>query len=125
MPIPNPNPVITPPIPAQDFEDLWLYNISIHSPSVSSGLISVETLPYNSEAQQIGPSKYMVPIYTDQLWKAVSEVPEVAAAMNAIFAAIEPLRAWCELQNTPSETSTEVSSIQGAETSVEEITPST
>ena len=119
MPIPNPNPVITPSIPSQDFEDLWLYNILIHSPSVSSGLISIETLPYNSEAQQIGPSQYMVPIRTDQLWKAVSEVPEVTAAMNAIFAAIEPLRAWCELQNTASEISTEVSNIQSEEIATE------
>jgi hypothetical protein len=119
MPIPNPNPVITPPIPSQDFEDLWLYNILIHSPSVSSGLICVETLPYDSKAQQIGPSQYMVPIRTDQLWKAVSEVPEVAVAMNAIFAAIEPLRAWCELQNTASEISTEVSNIQSEEIATE------
>jgi hypothetical protein len=53
------------------------------------------------------------------LWKAVSEVPEVTAAMNAIFAAIEPLRAWCELQNTASEIYTEVSNIQSEEIATE------
>jgi hypothetical protein len=36
----------------------------------------------------------MVSIQTDDLWKAVNEVPEVAQAMGAIFNAVEALRAW-------------------------------
>jgi hypothetical protein len=103
MPLPNPNPVIIPPTPEQDFTDLWLYNIIIHAPSVDSGLIRIETLPYNADNQHIASGNYMVPIVTDQLWNAVNEVPEVEAAMNAIFAAIEPLRAWIDAQQTPVE----------------------
>lgn len=99
MPLPNPNPVIIPPTPEQDFADLWLYNIIIHAPSIDSGLIRIETLPYNGDTQEIASGQYMVPITTDQLWKAVNEVPEVETAMNAIFAAIEPLRNWIDAQH--------------------------
>ena len=31
-------------------------------------------------------------------WDAVNEVPEVGAAMNAIVAAVAPLRTWIEEQ---------------------------
>jgi hypothetical protein len=105
MPLPNPNPVVIPPTPEQDFTDLWLYNIIIHAPSIDSGLIRIETLPYNGDTQEIAGGQYMVPITTDQLWNAVNEVPEVAAAMNAIFAAVEPLRKWIEERNKPIENS--------------------
>lgn len=100
MPIPNPNPLVIPPTPEQDYPDLWLYNIGVHAPSTTTGRICIETLPYNSTTQEIGAGQYMVPIQTDQLWKAVAEVPEVAAAMSAIFAAIEPLREWITQQST-------------------------
>jgi hypothetical protein len=39
-----------------------------------------------------------VPLHTDKLWQAVAEVPEVAAAMEAIFAAVGPLAAWIAAQ---------------------------
>jgi hypothetical protein len=42
----------------------------------------------------------MVAIKTDDLWKAVNEVPEVAQAMGAIFNAVEPLRLWIVEQET-------------------------
>ncbi len=51
----------------------------------------------------------MVAISTDQLWKAVSEVPEVAAAMQAILVAVVPLRTWIDAQaQTPEPTPQEV-----------------
>lgn len=90
----NPTPVIVPTVGEKQFNDLWLYNIHIHAPSVESGCINIETLPYNSSLKEIGPSSYMVPLQTSDLWNAVNEVPEVAVAMSSIFAAIEPLRAW-------------------------------
>lgn len=100
MPISNPNPLVIPSTLEQSFSDLWLYNIIIHAPSATSGRVCIETLPYNGDTQEIGSGQYMVPIQTDQLWKAADEVPEVAAAMAAIFAAVEPLRAWIDTNNT-------------------------
>jgi hypothetical protein len=42
----------------------------------------------------------MEAISTGRLWEAVEQVPEVAAAMHAIFSAVEPLRAWVAAQET-------------------------
>ncbi len=90
----NPNPVITEPIPAKEFPHLWLYNVHVHSPSITSGMVNIETIPYNSDTQELGSGENMVRISTDDLWGAVNEVPEVATAMLAIFNAVEPLRNW-------------------------------
>ena len=94
MPLQNPNPIIIPTTAEKSFPHLWLYNINIHAPSINTGRISIETLPYNSDNLEIGAGDMMIPISTDQLWEAVNEVPEVAQAMAAIFAAVEPLRDW-------------------------------
>lgn len=94
----NPTIITTEPIPAKEFPHLWLYNILVHAPSVTTGSITIETLPYNSETQEIGSGSNMVSIQTDDLWKAVNEVPEVAQAMGAIFNAVEVLREWSAQQ---------------------------
>jgi hypothetical protein len=96
--IPNPDPVIVPPIPGKEFAHLWLYNIIVHAASPQAGRICVETLPYDFDTQEIGSSEHLVTIATDKLWDAVAEVPEVATAMEAIFAALEPLREWVALK---------------------------
>ena len=96
MTLNNPNPVTEPAIEEKTFPHLWLYNILVHAPSVESGRIKIETLPYNSDTKEIGSGKNKVTIETNDLWQAVSEVPEVEQAMQSIFQAIEPLRTWIE-----------------------------
>lgn len=104
MPLPNPNPVVIPATEAKSYPDLWLYNIAVHAPTIDSGMIHIQTLPCNVSEGSIANGEFMVPIQTDQLWAAVNEVPEVATAMDAIFAAVEPLRAWIASQEPePSE----------------------
>jgi len=98
MTLSNPTPVTTEPVASKDFPHLWLYNIRVHAPSVTTGSITIETLPYNSETQEIGSGSNMVSIQTDDLWKAVNEVSEVAQAMGAIFNAVEVLRTWSAQQ---------------------------
>jgi hypothetical protein len=91
---------ITITIPASDakqFPHLWLKNINISSNSADKGLIMISTAPYNSQTKEIGNGTAKN-IMVRNLWKAVEEVPEVAAAMNAILAAVEPLDAWNKLQ---------------------------
>jgi hypothetical protein len=90
---PNP-PVKTKAIPAKEFNELWLPSITIKAPSITTGQITIETIPFNEDEQELGSGKDMVAIKTDELWLAVNEVPEVAAAMGAIFAAVGPLRTW-------------------------------
>jgi len=96
MALPNPNPTTTPPVEEKTFPDLWLSNISIKAPSLAAGAITIDTIPYNEEEQELGSGQDMVAITTDELWLAVQEVPEVAQAMGAIFAAIDPLRTWVD-----------------------------
>ena len=94
MTLTNPNPVVIPPQPEQEFPHLWLREILVSAPSTSEGVIYIETLPYNQSTQTIGVNDHRVTIETRDLWRAVNEVPEVAQAMRAIFQAVEPLRAW-------------------------------
>jgi len=104
MPIDNPNPTIIPATEAKSFPHLWLYNVICHAPSVSSGRILIETLPYNAETSEIGSGQNMVAISTDKLWEAGSQVPEVASAMEAILNAVNPLRDWITQQQEIQET---------------------
>jgi hypothetical protein len=94
MTITNPTPIIIPPTPQQEFPHLWLSDIVIHAPTAENGFIHIETRPYNQDTKAIGSHDYHTVIRTDNLWAAVNEVPEVAAAMFAIFQAVDPLRAW-------------------------------
>lgn len=96
MALTNPQTVVIPAVEEKTFPHLWIYNILIHAPTTTSGRIKIETLPYNSDTKEIGSGKDMVAIETGDLWAAVAEVPEAALAMQAIFDAVEPLRAWKE-----------------------------
>lgn len=98
MTLTNPTPVVIPPQPEQVFPHLWLTDIIVASNKTTEGSIYIQTLPYNQETQTIGNRTDAAVIQTNDLWKAVNEVPEVAAAMIAIFEAVEPLRAWINSQ---------------------------
>jgi hypothetical protein len=97
-PIPNPNPLEIPATPARTLPHIWLYNIIAHVPSATSGMIRLETLPCDMDTGEIANGDHMVALQTDKLWEAVEQVPEVAAAMQAILAAVAPLYAWIEAQ---------------------------
>lgn len=101
MTITNPTPIVIPPTPQQEFPYLWISAIVIDAPTVDSGMIHIETKPYNQDTKTIGDVAYRQTIQTHDLWAAVNEVPEVAQAMFAIFQAVEPLRAWVNAKNAP------------------------
>jgi hypothetical protein len=93
----NEQPIIIPATEEKQFPHLWLKNIRIDSNSVDQGMIMISAAPYNSLTKEIGGGT-VKNIHVRDLWKAVQEVPEVAVAMNAILAAVEPLDAWNKLQ---------------------------
>lgn len=95
----NPNPVVIPAKPEQVFPHLWLREIVVSAPSTTEGTIYLKSLPYNQTSQTIGNAADAVAVQTYDLWRAVDEVPEVEAAMTAIFAAVEPLREWINSSN--------------------------
>ena len=93
-----PTPLEIPAVAAKSYPGLWLLNVICHAPAMQSGSIRIETLPCNLATGEIASGEHMTAIQTDRLWQAVNAVPEVAAAMGAIFAAVDPLRAWVAAQ---------------------------
>ena len=94
----NEQPITIAATEEKQFPHLWLRNIRIDSNSTNKGTIMISAAPYNSSTKEIGGG-IVKNIHTMDLWKAVDEVPEVAAAMNAILAAVEPLEAWNKSQS--------------------------
>jgi hypothetical protein len=101
MPIIPEQPIVVPPVPGETYTEQWIYNLVVHSPAINSGRVQIQLLPFDPTVPKIGPGELLENIETDRLWDAVAEVPEVAAAMQAVLAAVEPLRAWIAAQVEP------------------------
>lgn len=100
MPITPEQPIVVPPQAGATFAQQWIYNLVVHSPATDSGRVLIELLPFDATTQTIGSSSLVETIQTDQLWKASAEVPEVAAAMQAVINCVGPLREWIKNQAT-------------------------
>jgi hypothetical protein len=102
-----------PAVAEKSFDSVWVRNINIHCPQLNAegndqGNISIELVPYDategSEAIHItvdneGVEYLNVPNRINgrkTFWSCVNEVPEVAKAMEAIVAAVGPLKTWAE-----------------------------
>lgn len=94
----NSQPIVIAAIPEKQFPHLWLKNIHISSNSPKEGMIMISSVPYNAETKEVGPGT-VKNIMIQDLWSAIENVPEAAAAMQAIIAAIEPLEAWNQQQD--------------------------
>jgi hypothetical protein len=100
MPILSEQPILIPSTPEEVYPHQWIYNFIVHSPTVDTGTVKIQLLPYNAETKQLGSGVYMETIDTNDLWLAVSEVPEVGRAMATIFNALGPLKEWIKTKNT-------------------------
>jgi hypothetical protein len=102
-----------PAVQEKSFDSVWVRNINIHCPQLNEsgnieGNINLELVPYDSTSgsetlhvtvDNEGVEYLNVPNRANgrkSFWEAVNEVPEVATAMNAIIAAVEPLKTWVE-----------------------------
>ena len=102
-----------PAVSEKSFDSVWVRNINIHCPQLNAegndqGNINIELVPYDategSEAIHItvdneGVEYINIPNRANgrkTFWECVNEVPEVAAAMEAIVAAVGPLKTWAE-----------------------------
>ena len=101
MALNNNQPIVIQAVEEKQFPHLWLKNIHINTNSPSEGMIMITSVPYNDETKEVGPGVVKNIMITD-LWSAIENVPEAAAAMQAIIAAIEPLEAWNQQQNLQS-----------------------
>jgi hypothetical protein len=103
MPIPIPEIIETPMIPAKTFDILWIYNLSIFCPTTSKGTVKISCLPMSSATGELGTHEQLITVQTDDLFQAVSQVPEIAIAFQAVINSVAPLQAWLAAKNTPSE----------------------
>ena len=97
MPINNDITVTVPAISAvaeKTYDHLWLTDIHIQASTNTSGIINIQAAPYNGVTMEVAENSSIETISTDNLWTAVQEVSAVAVAMQAIFDAVEPLKAW-------------------------------
>ena len=102
-----------PAVSEKSFDSVWVRNINIHCPQLNAegnneGNINIELVPYDategSEAIHItvdneGVEYVNIPNRDNgrkTFWECVNEVPEVAKAMEAIVAAVGPLKTWAE-----------------------------
>jgi hypothetical protein len=98
MPIIPDQPIVVPAVPAETYTEQWIYNLVVHSPAINSGRVQIQLLPFDPTVPKIGPGELLENIESDKLWDAVAEVPEVAAAMQAVLDAVGPLRDWIAAQ---------------------------
>lgn len=98
MPITPDQPIVVPPTPGETFAQQWVWNMQVNAPSVTEGSVAINLLPFDPTNQLIGDGKLLEIVQTDQLWQAAAEVPEVAAAMQAVINCVGPLRAWIKAQ---------------------------
>ena len=93
----NPTPITTEPVPAKVFDKLHVYSLSAIQPTADSGSITVELLPATESGELATGDK--VQRISAPLYPTMSEVPELAAAFQAVLAAIPATQSWLNAQN--------------------------
>ena len=98
MLLPNQTPIETPAVAAKVYDKLHLYSLSAIQPTADSGSITVELLPATESGELATGDK--VQRMSCPLYPAMNEVPELAAAFQAVLAAIPATQAWLAAQST-------------------------
>jgi hypothetical protein len=96
----NPNPIERPAVAAKVYDRLHVYSLNAIQPTAGSGSITVELLPATADGELAPGSlvqKMTAPI-TDEVLAAV---PELAAAFQAVLAAIPATQAYLAQQEAP------------------------
>jgi hypothetical protein len=95
----NPNPITTEAVEAKVYDRLHVYSLSAIQPTADSGSITVELLPATEDGELANGS--LVQRMTAPLDPQImQEVPELAAAFQAVLAAIPAVLAWRAAQTT-------------------------
>ena len=100
MAITSKTPLTIPATAAKEYPHIWLRTIKVLTPSAERGTIEIQSRPYNGETGEIadGPTETI----SCSAWEAAANVPEVALAMGAIFAAVPALEEWVAAQEEES-----------------------
>ncbi len=93
MPIQNQNPLTIPAEGEKILAQTWVSELRVNAESASDGALYLRLLPCDSETGEIADSEYAKEIHVD-FWDLISEVPEAAAAMQAVFDAVSAIEAF-------------------------------
>jgi hypothetical protein len=100
----NPTPIETPAVAAKVYDKLHLYSLQAIQPTgdngngSGSGSITVELLPATADGELATGDN--VQRMSCTLYPAITEVPELAAAFQAVIAAIPAVQEWLAAQTT-------------------------
>lgn len=105
MPITASEPLVIDPVEAQPgrlISSLWANRIVIVMPDASSGFCNISLRAYDeTTGEVIAAGDETESLRVRDLPLAIAEVPEAAAALTAILAAIPALRTWQESRDAP------------------------
>jgi len=99
----NPNPIETPAVAAKVYDRLHVYTLSAIQPTTDSGSITVELLPATADGD-LAPGSLVQRMTAPLTPDILAAVPELAAAFEAVLAAIPATQAYLAAQEeTPNE----------------------
>jgi uncharacterized protein YecA (UPF0149 family) len=93
----NPNPITTEPVAAKVYDRLHVYTLSAIQPTADSGSISVELLPA-TESGELANGSFIQKMTAPLNPEIMAAVPELAAAFEAVLAAIPATQAYLAAQ---------------------------
>jgi hypothetical protein len=89
----NPNPITTEPVAAKVYDRLHVYSLSAIQPTADSGSITVELLPATADGE-LAPGSLVQCMTAPLTPEILAAVPELAAAFDAVLAAIPATQAY-------------------------------
>jgi hypothetical protein len=99
----NPTPIETPAVAAKVYDRLHVYTLSAIQPTTDSGSITVELLPATADGD-LAPGSLVQKMSAPLDPAIMAAVPELAAAFDAVLAAIPATMAYLAAQeDTPNE----------------------
>lgn len=93
MPIQNENPLVIPAESEKTLAQTWVSELRVSANSVSDGGLYLKLIPCDSETGEIADAEHARELHAD-FWDLISEVPEAAAAMQAVFDAVPAIEAY-------------------------------
>lgn len=90
--ITNPTPLETPAVEAKVYTKLHVAELHAISPTTTSGVLAVRLRPA-TDSGELAP-KELEQFHRIALFPTMNEVPELAAAFQAVLAAIPAVIAW-------------------------------
>ena len=103
MPIQNENPLVIPAKSEKTFPQIWVSSLNVTVPSPSEGKLYLQLRPCDAETGDIAEDQYSKSVEVN-FWDLVSEVPEAATAMQAVFDAIPAIEAYYEVSKPDTST---------------------